>query len=243
MTFSASKVVSDAWYKSGFVPSDASVDGSSMALGLDELKLLISGIDLDGGAQPFTVNTTVNLVGGQEDYDIEGLVEIISLSYTDGNIRYRLKPTSADAYESNPRIEDLSTFPDRYYARRIPPQTVNGVLQSNGMRISFYPVPNKSYVLNITGKFAQPEITMTTDLSALFPPWMIDYFILGTAMRICEYYDMDCPQRIVNRFNSLESKIKSLGFEAGERKKFLSTGDTYASLRRMELFGMSRGTQ
>ena len=227
MVTSVSSVISNAWYKSGFTPADVSVDGSSITIGLRELVRVMKSANLDGDTQPFETHTTIPMVAGQESYDIPGLNAITSLSYNDGNLRYSLQSVSADEYFSPSRLDNTSTLPYMYHAEKMRPEVKAGVQQAGGMRLYIYFIPNKAYTLNIVGKFSDSDITLNTDLEQTYDMWMIDYFELSLAKRICQYYSMSCPQSMLDDLATLEQQIKELSFQPKMKKKqFFGNGMT-----------------
>ena len=235
MVTTVSEVISNAWYKSGFQPADSAPGGAEINIGFRELKRAMAAQEVTNETRPFLTNATVQTIAGQESYLVPGLLSIESLSFNDGDIRYYLERVTEDEYFSFSRVDNIKSLPYKYYAKRTPPALVDGAHVESGTEIYLYFEPNKVYTLNIVGKYSDATITLNTDLELTYPLWMIDYFELLLAKRLCQYYAMQCPPTILDDLADLKQKIKELSISPELKRSisYLSSNSSNDPVRRM----------
>jgi len=203
----ASELIANAWYTSGIVARQSeSVSGAQSADGLRLLNSLLTEFAIDGANVPYYTVASINLVVGQEKYNVPGLIFAESVTFQDGDIRWPMWEDKRKAYFSTGRVNDIQSLPFHYHQERA----------KGGTDIYLYFLPDKAYQLNIVGKYMLTNVLMSTNLNTGLDNFYINYLEYALAERLCAWYNVDMPSgaaKILLRLNGVISKISTPDLE------------------------------
>lgn len=198
MAYTALQLITRAYYLSQVVSRDLQTLTASQVT--DGLYLLNADLDYkstDLRLIPYFQRTTFNTVQGTGDYFIDGLLYVDSLTFNIGQIRYSLTENTRKEFFSGPRVDDIQSLPYSYRTER----------ELDGTRIFLYFVPEAVYVMKLSGKYALPEVTLTTDMSLTFDKFYIEYLRYSLAIRICENYGATVPDSTYAKYMEMQKKL------------------------------------
>lgn len=178
----ATQLVTQSYYLSDVVSRELeTVSGSQLSDGIEMLNEILDEKSASGHEIPFNESRNFTGVPGQEEYFIEGLIDVTSLTFVNQNVRYSMRWYSHDKYHGSTRVLNINTFPGIY--------TVNRV--TNGSNIYIYFNPDLNYQFELWGKFSFDNVAPTTDLSAALPKFFVSYLKYALANRICQYFNIE----------------------------------------------------
>lgn len=203
MTYPVTKLITGAYYESGIVARGlGAVSGPQASDGLDLLNEVIIEKSMDSVFLPYWHNEEIEFVTGQETYDVPGLIEVATLTFNIGNVRYPMDEQGIREYNGTGRVSGFTSLPDRYYLQRT----------LGGMDVKFYPSPSSNYVLNILGKFSYPEITnMQEDMSLTYDRFHLLYLKFKLAYRLLIWKQQAIPPKLDQQLNNMEQRFHALG--------------------------------
>ena len=203
MYYPVTKLITGAYYESGIVARGlGAVSGAQASDGLDLLNEILVEKSMDSVFLPYWQNTTITLMTGEETYNITNLIELATLTFNIGNVRYPMDEQGIREYNATGRVSGFTSLPDRYYLQR----TLNGML------IKLYPSPASTYILNILGKFAYDQITMMqADLSLTFDAFHILYLKFKLAYRLLIWKQQAIPPALDKQLTNMEQRFHALG--------------------------------
>lgn len=157
MSYTVTKLISEAFYTSGIVSRDfQTVSGAQEAVGLTKLNEILSDTQIEDEKIPyFNTAYNFNAVAGQEMYFIPNLVEAETLTFFIQTIRYQMDKTNKDKYFGQGRAQNVLSLPFTWNCER----TVGG---SN---IFMYFLPVQPFPMQLTGLFKLQNVTLYQDLS------------------------------------------------------------------------------
>lgn len=198
MTYTVQKLISNAYYLSGIVARGfETVSGDQYTDGLDLLNSLLAFKTVDDRTIPFFLPYQFTAVVGQEMYFVPNLIEVQSITFNIGTVRFSMSEQQRKAYFGAPRVDNISALPFNWHMEK----TIGG---SN---IYMYFLPAGEYPIKIFGKFSLSNITNTTDLSTVFDTFYIEYLRYLLADYICEFNNIDMPMKAAMRLKTYEKKI------------------------------------
>lgn len=181
MAYPVSELIIDSWYLSNIVARKLeTVDSTQVSDGLKLLNELLALKSVDIDLIPYLTYTQTNFVPNQEVYFFENLAMVATATYNIGQVRYPLYLRPRDIYFGMARVNNIQTLPSIYHVERI----------FNGANVYFYPIPQTNYILNIFGKYAFSEVTVSQDLSLTFDLEYIAYMRYALAKYMCEFYNV-----------------------------------------------------
>lgn len=194
----ADKLIKAAYYLSGVVSRDLdTVAGSQVADGLMWLNFILSENSSDGGLVPYYSHTNFDTVAGQEEYFVPGLVDLATLTFTLGDVRYSTAHRLRNRYFGSNRVNNLTSLPFTFTDER----TIGGT------NIFFYYIPDGVYNIQIDGLFQLPALALMDDLSTIFDQYYIQYLVYKLAQRICQFNSIVFAQDKLQVLENLERKI------------------------------------
>ena len=158
MSYTVTELITDAYFDSGVVSRQfQNLQGYQLSDGLKWLNQVLGDKAVNDGDIPYlSVQYPLTLVPGQEEYFIPGLLDIETMVFYIGNVRYSMQYVDRIKYFGQPRANNINGLPVSYTYER----------QYNGTRIWVYFWPQQAYVVNITGNFILNDVTLNQDLSS-----------------------------------------------------------------------------
>lgn len=157
MTYTATQLITSAFYASGVVSRDfESLEGRQAADGLIWLNEIISELIVNETMIPYESTYQFDGVIGQEEYFIPDLIQIDTLTFTKDSVRYPMVADKRNQYFGSPRSQNINSLPFVYFAERV----------YGGTKIFMYFKPDETYQFDIHGIFRLKEVSATTDLTA-----------------------------------------------------------------------------
>jgi len=158
MTFTVTKLISEAYYDSSVVSRQfETIQGYQLNDGLLWLNQLLGDKAMDTGDIPYiTQQYSFNAVVGQETYFVPGLASIDALVFYIGPIRYSMQYVDRIRYFGSPRANNINALPVSYTYERVP----------GGCNIWVYFWPQQAFEFNVTGNFFIESVTLNQDLQS-----------------------------------------------------------------------------
>lgn len=104
MPYTARELITDAYYISGIVSPDfQTVSGAQITRGLRALNGLLAEEGITGRTIPYFKEYEWTAVAGQEKYFIEYLIQVSTLTFNIGEVRYCMRSEHRDRYFGSPR--------------------------------------------------------------------------------------------------------------------------------------------
>jgi hypothetical protein len=214
MAYPARLLITRAYYLSQVVSRELqTVSGDQITDGLALLNAFLNFKGTDLRLIPYFKRFSFNTIQGQEDYFIQNLLYVDSITFNIGVVRYSMTDMTRKDYFATPRVDNIQSLPFSYRPER----------ELDGMRLFFYFVPADVYVMKIFGKFGLTTVTLDTDLSLIYDPFFIEYLRYGLAEYICSDYGATFPD---------ESKMKLMEIE----KKLLEVSPADLSIQKKSYF-------
>lgn len=198
MAYTALQLITRAFYLSQVVARELEVVSQSKIT--DGLYLLNAALDFKGSDLrliPYFQPATFTTVQGQEMYTIPNLLQVQSLTYNIGPVRYAMQPLTREDYFATFRVDGVQSLPFSYRLER----------ELDNMNLYFYPFPADAYIMNFRGKFGLTEVTLTTDLSLVYDLYYIEYLRYELAKIICDEWGATFPDGAMKRYMELQKKI------------------------------------
>lgn len=198
MAYTALQLINRAYYLSQVVSRQLqTVSGEQVTDGQFLLNALLNYKSTDLRLIPYFQRATFPTVQGQEEYFIDNLLYVDSLTFNLGTVRYSLIENTRKEYFDGPRIDDVQSLPYCYRVER----------ELGGARIFLYFVPDTVYTMKLSGKYALTEVSLTTDLSLLYDQFYIEYLRYSLAQEICEDYGATFPDESKMKLSAMEKKL------------------------------------
>ena len=198
MAYTALQLITRSYYLSQIVSRQLqTVTGDQVTDGLYLLNADLDYKSTDVRLIPYYQRTTFNTVHGIEDYFIDGLLMVDSLTFNIGTVRYSLIENTRDEYFAGPRIDDVQSLPYCYRVER----------ELNGARIYLYFIPEDEYVMKLSAKYRLPNVTLSTDMSLTYDPYYLEYLRYSLAVKICEEWGSTVPDATRMKYESMQKKL------------------------------------
>ena len=198
MAYTALELITRAYYLSQVVSRDLQTLSASQVT--DGLYLLNADLDYkstDLRLIPYFQRTTFDTVQGTGEYFIDGLLYVDSLTFNIGTVRYSLIENTRKEFFSGPRIDDVQSLPYCYHTER----------ELDGMRIYLYFIPEAVYVMQMSGKYRLPTVTLTTDMSLYYDEFYLEWLRYSLAVKICEEWGATVPQATQAKYMEMTKKL------------------------------------
>jgi hypothetical protein len=198
MAYTVNNLISGAYYTSGIVARELeTVSGGQIHDGLGWLNDIIGEKVVDEGMIPYETTHTLNAVIGQEEYFIDNLIKISTLTFFKENVRYSMRRRSRSQYFGSSRVESITSLPQSWYAER----------ELGGSRLYIYFQPNEVYPLEIHGIFRLSEVALGDDLELTLDRFYRTYLRYALADRICAEFNHDAPANLMRQLGKYEAFI------------------------------------
>ena len=201
MATTALQLITSSWYLSGLMGRGIqTVTAEQVHDGLERLNEIFDVATSEMGLIPYWRQYNFNTVAQQETYEIPDLVQVETLTFNQGPIRYSLEEATREQYFAYPRVDNIYSLPGKWHMERY-----NG-----GGRIYLYFVPNIVYQMRLWGKFSLSNVTLQTDLSLTYEGFYIAYLRYKLAQYLCEYYNQMFPISRANTLATYEKTIRNV---------------------------------
>lgn len=178
MTYTAEQLITKAYYLTGIVAEGFAVPSSIQAnRGLERLNALLAVKSFDDKHIPYFTYYTFNTVINQEAYPITNLIRVETLTWNINELRLASRCLDRDQYFQQPRVDNVAAYPFTYDFER----------NKDGGTLYFYPLPFSVVPIKIWGKFGLSKVTASTDLSATYDDYYIEYLTYGTAVYLYQF--------------------------------------------------------
>lgn len=198
MTYTARTLITRAYYLSQVVSRELqTVSADQITDGLALLNALLTIKSTDTRHIPYYQRSTFNTVAGQEEYFVEGLLNVDAMTFNIGNVRYSMNEFTRAQYFAISRVDNIQSLPFCYRLER----------ELGGTRIFMYFVPADVYVVKISGKYAFSTVTLDTDLQTYFDDYYIEYLRYALAEYICSDYGATLPDLTQKKYEEINKKV------------------------------------
>jgi hypothetical protein len=198
MAYLASTLITRSWYLSKIVARNLqNVSGDQMNDGLDLLNFLLEFKSSDLHLIPYWTRFSFNLVANQEMYFIPNLVDVETMTFNIGTIRYSMLDVSRRTYFGAGRVDNISSLPYNYHVERT----------QGGSNIFIYFLPSQNFPANITGKFALTNVSLTTDLTTVYDNFYIEYLRHALMEYMCNEYNTPVPSGAARTLQKITEKL------------------------------------
>lgn len=198
MAYSALQLITRSLFLSQIVSRDAQEPtASQISDGLYLLNALLSFKGTDLRLIPYFTRYEFDSVPNQEEYFIENLYFVDTLTFNIGPVRYSMREQTRDTYFGSARVDNIANLPFSYRVER----------ELGGARIYLYFLPGGVYQMKLTGKFALTNVTLTTDLETLYDDFYIEYLRYALAEYICSEWGATFPEESKQKYKEMVKKI------------------------------------
>lgn len=198
MAYSALELITRSYYLSGIVARDLqTVTGAQISNGLFLLNALLDFKGTDLRLIPYFKRTEFPTVAGQEEYFVEGLNYVDSLTFNIGVVRYSMIEMTRKEYFAAPRVDNVTSLPFSYRVER----------ELDGSRIFLYFVPAAVYTMKLSGKYGLSQVTLNEDLRLTYDSYYIEYLRYALGEYICSDYGVTFPDQAMMKFKQIEKKL------------------------------------
>lgn len=158
MAYPVTKLITESYFISGIVARQfEELQGYQLNDGLDWLNDVLGDRAMGVGniayiqqQYPFTG------VVGQETYFIPNCIDIDTLVFYIGSVRYQMNYVDRNKYFGQPRANNINALPVSYTYERVP----------GGVMVWVYFWPQQPFLFNITGDFFMNSVSLNQDLMA-----------------------------------------------------------------------------
>lgn len=201
MVYTATQLITEAYQLSSVVSKGyETVGGDQLTDGLQLLNAVLAIKSANKSLIPYFSSYDFPFLAGVEEYFIPKLVELETLVFFLGTVRYSMIAQSRREFFGSPRAENIENLPGYYRVERT----------LGGSNIFLYFVPNVDYPAKITGRFSLENISLNQDLSLALDAFYIEYLRYALASYICEVNTITFPMPSAKRLTEYENMIRDI---------------------------------
>lgn len=157
MTYTVTKLITNAYYISGVVSRDfQTVQGSQFEDGLQMLNEILTDKTVEDDMVPYFSHYTFPAVQGIDTYFIPNLIQLDTFVFFIGNIRYEMTELQRRRFFGSSRANNIQSLPFTWHLERC----------FGGANLYLYFVPNTAYPMEAWGQFRLGEVDINQDLSS-----------------------------------------------------------------------------
>lgn len=198
MTYTARQLITRSWYLSGIVARNLqSVTGDQATDGLNLLNALLDWKAVEIDLIPYWIRYEFSAVVGQEEYFISNLLAVESLTFNINVVRYSTQFISRSNYFGSSRVDNIESLPFSWYFNR----------GQGGGTIFLYYIPQDTYPIKITGKFALQDVTLDTDMSTVYDSSYLEYLRYCLAQYMCSEYGIQFNPESMKILKKIERQL------------------------------------
>lgn len=201
MAYTVTDLITRAFYLSQVVSRELeTVSGQQLSDGLTWLNALLSLKSANSRLIPYYSLYQFNAVPGQEEYFVPNLVQVETITFNIGPVRYSMQPVSRRPYQGAGRVDNVFSLPFDWHAERT----------LGGTNLFFYFIPDTNYPMKVWGKFGFTNVTLNQDLLQAYDEFYIDYLRYRLAMRVCSEYGIPMQPQAAQELEELEEAMKDV---------------------------------
>lgn len=198
MAYSALQLITKAYYLSQVVARELQiVDGQQAADGLDLLNALLDFKGSDLRLIPYFKRDEFPTISGVEEYYRPGLLQVDSMTFNIGVVRYPMREMARRDYFAGGRVDNITNLPWSYRQER----------ELGGTRLYLYFLPGDVYTVKISGKFALENVTLMQDMALTYDTYYIEYLRYELANYICAEYGATFPDQSAMKLEEMRKKL------------------------------------
>jgi hypothetical protein len=134
-------------------------------------------------------------------YVVPDLIEVSTLTYNQTeSVRFSLTRESINRYFGWARVNNLISLPTIYTVER----------EHNASKIYLYPIPDKEYVVNITGKFMLSDVTEGQILTDTYDVFYLKWLKYRLALELCQLNGKQLNPDAALQLANLERRVNKL---------------------------------
>ena len=157
MSYTVTKLITDAFYTSGIVSRDFStVSGSQFQDGLDMVNDIITDKTVEDDMIPYFSKYSFDSIQGKDVYFIPNLIQLETLVFFIGSIRYEMTNLERRRFFGSSRANNIQSLPFTFHVERC----------TGGANLNLYFVPNVDYPMEAWGQFSLSEVAINQDLTS-----------------------------------------------------------------------------
>lgn len=200
MPLTASELINRSFYDAQIVGKNFNTATNDQVKdGLFYLNNILAEKTADHALNPFYQTYSFTAVPDQEEYFIENLINVETLTFVWQTVRYPSQWFSRVEYFGTFRANTVTTLPLGWHLER----------EFGGARIFLYPLPNEPYEFTLWGQFGLTEVSLTTDLWTVYDRFFTDYLEKLLAKTLCMVYGKDVPPLIEAAVRRSEAMISN----------------------------------
>lgn len=201
MPYTVTQLINRAYYLSQVVSRELeTVTGQQLTDALDWLNALLNLKSANSRLIPYYTLYEFNAVAQQEEYFVPNLINVETMTFNIGPVRYSMQPVSRRPYQGAGRVDNIYSLPFNWHAERC----------LGGSNIFMYFLPDTNYPIKIWGKFGFDNVTLNQDLLLLYDEYYIDYLRYRLAMRICSEFGIPMQPQAAAELEELEEAMKDV---------------------------------
>lgn len=183
-----------------------SVGPGDMAIGLQLLNEVADEVTKLTGRSSYTskylltIGDGLGVDGSSEEYFIPGLVELFTVTYTLGSVRYALYPEGRQRYLASARVNNVKSLPSKSYYERV----------MGGANLFFYALPSQNFEATLYGKFSIGPFSYTDDLSITLEPFFIKFFRYSVAQELARMFGYSLSPDINQEISDARKRIAKI---------------------------------
>ena len=198
MAYTALELINRAFYLSQIVAREfQTVTGAQQSDGLYLLNALLAFKGSDLRLIPYFTHYEFDTVQGQEEYSISNLLDVDTMTFNIGDVRYPMNDMTRSQYFATGRVDNINSLPFSFRVER----------QLDGSKIFLYFNPDGVYQVKMWAKFGFSSVTLATDLSLTYDAFYIEYLRYALAEYICSDYGVTFPAESKMKFKEIEKKL------------------------------------
>lgn len=214
MAYTVQQLITRSFYLADIVGQEFStVSGPQIKDGLQSLNDLLAEKTVDLGLNPYYKGYEFAGVIGQEEYVVENLSEVTTLTFTLDTVRYSITPVQRDQYFGSARPNDVNSLPVMWHFEK----------ELDGGRIFIYFPPSQAMTFNLRGKFSLEEVGQFDDLSLVYDRFYLSYLKYKLAERLCDDFGFNVPASVMKRITAFNGMFKDQMSPMDVKMKKIST--------------------
>ena len=201
MAYTALQLITRSFFLSQVVGREfQTVSGVQISDGLYLLNALLDVKGSDLRLIPYFERDSFSMIAGTEEYYREGLLQTDTVTFNLDTVRFPMTKLSREQYFGMPRVNTLRSLPNSYRVER----------ELGGSRLFFYPIPDNTYTVQLSGKFGLTDVNLTTDMSLVYDLYYIEYLRFALAQYICAEYGVTYPDACEAKFREIRKKLMDI---------------------------------